>query len=134
MTLVTTPGSETVDRCGACTSVMRAGAFSAMASCSAGGMAWSAVPTTAQDGMVFQAGTPAGWVRAMVAIGAWVAVWTWASAAGRPLAMQDGKTLCLMQASPTPAGAPGNGTTVRLAGTTHDPGQAARSCARVWPW
>src|SRR5690242_8517509 len=96
MTLVTTPGSEIMDRCGACTSVMRACAFSAMASCSAGGMAWSAVPTTAQDGMVFQAGTPVGWVRAMVAIGAWVAAWTWDSATGRPLAMQDGKTLCLM--------------------------------------
>ena len=45
-------------------------AVSAMASCNASGMAWSAVPTTAQDGMVFQAGTPVGWVSAMVAIGA----------------------------------------------------------------
>ncbi len=73
MTLVTTPGSETMDRCGAVTSVMRACAFSAMASCDVGRMAWSAVPTTAQDGMVFQAGTPDGWVRAMVASGAWTA-------------------------------------------------------------
>jgi hypothetical protein len=65
MTLVTTPGSEIMDRCGAFTSVMWACAFSAMASCSAGGMAWSAVPTTAQDGMVCQAGTPDGSVRAV---------------------------------------------------------------------
>jgi hypothetical protein len=40
--------------------VMRAWAWRAMASSSAGGMAWSAVPMTAQDGIVFQAGTR-GW-------------------------------------------------------------------------
>jgi hypothetical protein len=59
MTLVTTSGSEIVDKYGAFTSVMWACAFSAMASCSAGGMAWSAVPTPAHDGMVCQAGTGA---------------------------------------------------------------------------
>ena len=31
-----------------------------MASCNAGGMAWSAVPITAHDGMVCHAGTPVG--------------------------------------------------------------------------
>src|SRR5882724_2598467 len=82
MTLVTTRGSEIMARCGAFNSVMRACAFSAMASCNAGGIAWSAVPTTAQDGMVFQAGTPDGWVRAIVASGAWSAARTWASRAG----------------------------------------------------
>src|SRR6202050_5594181 len=76
MTLVTTPGSEIMDRCGAFTSVMRACAFSAMASCNAGGMAWSAVPTTAQDGMVFQAGTPDFWVNATVDSGFCVAAST----------------------------------------------------------
>ena len=40
--------------------VMRAWAWRAMASSSAGGMAWSAVRITAQAGMVFQAGTPDG--------------------------------------------------------------------------
>src|SRR5580658_8650799 len=70
MTLVTTPGSEIMDKCGAFTSVMWACAFSSMASCNASGMAWSTVPTTAQDGMVSQAGTPVGSVRALRAIGA----------------------------------------------------------------
>src|SRR6185437_2677502 len=93
MTLVTTPGSETMDKCGAFTSVMWACAFSAMASCSVGGMAWSAVPTTAQDGMVCQPGTPDGSVRALVAMGSWVAASTFASLAGRPLAMHDGNAL-----------------------------------------
>ena len=37
-------------------------AVSAMASCNASGMAWSAVPTTAHDGIVSHAGTPVGWV------------------------------------------------------------------------
>src|SRR6202050_1632816 len=96
VTLVTTPGSEIIDRCGAFTSVMWACAFSAMASCNAGGMAWSAVPTTAQDGMVFQAGTPEGWVRALVAIGAWSAAAAWATRAGSPLAMHDGNALWVM--------------------------------------
>jgi TrwC relaxase len=69
MTLVTTPGLEIIDRCGASTVVMWAWARLAMASWSAGGMAWSAVPTTAQDGMVFQAGLPDCCVSAIVASG-----------------------------------------------------------------
>jgi hypothetical protein len=59
-------------------------------------MAWSAVPITAQDGMVFHAGTPDFWVSAMDVRGRWVAASTPASRAGKPLAMQDGNTLCLM--------------------------------------
>ena len=47
-----------MDRCGALTLVIWACAVWAMASCNASGMAWSAVPTTAHDGMVFHAGTP----------------------------------------------------------------------------
>src|SRR5580698_9410642 len=96
ITLVTTPGSEIMERCGACTSVMWASAFSAIASCSAGGMAWSAVPTTAQDGMVCHAGTPDGSVRALVAMGSWVTASTCAFLAGRPLAMHDGNALWVM--------------------------------------
>ena len=75
---------------------MRACARWAMNSCNAGGMAWSAVPTTAQDGIVFQAGTPLCWVSAIVASGPCVAARTCAWVAGRPLAMQDANTLCLM--------------------------------------
>ena len=55
---------------------MWACACSAMASSSAGGMAWSAVPITAQDGMVCQAGTPEGWVSASEVRGRWVAAST----------------------------------------------------------
>ena len=84
MTLVTTPGSETIDKCGAFASVVWACALSAMASCSAGGMAWSAVPTTAHDGMVCQAGTPDGSVRALVAMGSWVTTFRFAGTAHEP--------------------------------------------------
>src|SRR5258708_40095073 len=97
-----------MDRCGASTLVIRACALWAMASCNASGMAWSAVPTTADDGIVFHAGTPVCWVSALVAIGRWVTASTRASVAGRPLAMQLGDTLCLMYAAPTPVWAPGD--------------------------
>ena len=56
MTRVTTDGSEMRDKCPALTSVMWAPARRAMNVSSAGGMTWSAVPITAQDGIVFQAG------------------------------------------------------------------------------
>ena len=58
MTRVTTDGSEMRDRCPALTSVMWAPARLAMNVSSAGGMTWSPVPITAQDGMPFQAGGP----------------------------------------------------------------------------
>src|ERR1700688_2267814 len=96
MTQVTTPGSEIIDKCGAFTSVMRACAFSAMASCSAGGMPWSAVTTTAHDGLVCQAGMPDGSVRALVAMGSCVTPSTCASPAGRLSAMHDGNSLWVM--------------------------------------
>ena len=52
---------------------------------------------TAQDGIVFQAGTPDFWVSAIVDSGACVAAETRGLARrGKPLAMQDGNTLCLM--------------------------------------
>src|SRR5689334_1478661 len=137
MTWVTTPGSEIIDRCGARTSVTRACACLAMASCSAGGMTRSAVPTTAQDGMVFQAGMPDFWPSAMVDSGSWVAASTLASAAGRPLAKQDGNRLCLTYASNTPAGAPGYVARLKIvvgsAATTQEPGTAEASSPTVCP-
>ena len=48
------------------------------------------VPTTAQDWIVFQAGTPLGWLSTMVGRGSLVAASTLASASGRPLAKQAG--------------------------------------------
>src|SRR5258706_15426186 len=97
MTLVTRPGLEIMDKCGAPGAmVMWACACRAMESSSAGGMAWSAVPITAQDGIVFQAGTPDFWVSAMDVSGRWVAASTPASRAGRPLAMHVWNTLCLI--------------------------------------
>jgi len=87
---------EIMDRWDASTLVIWACAVLAMASCNASGMAWSAVPTTAHDGIVFHAGTPVCWVSALVAIGRWVTASTRASVAGRSLAMQLGYTLCLM--------------------------------------
>ncbi len=74
MTRVTTDGLEMRDRCPALTSVMWAPARWAMNVSSAGGMTWSAVPITAQDGMVFQAGGPDGSVNALAASGRWVAM------------------------------------------------------------
>src|SRR5271166_3881505 len=97
ITLVTRPGLEIMDRCGAPGAmVMWACACRAMARSSAGGMAWSAVPITAQEGIVCQAGTPDFWVSAMVESGRWVAARICASLVGKPLARQDGNTLCLM--------------------------------------
>ena len=58
MTPATTPGLEIMDRCGALIWVMCASARWAMNSWSAGVMAWSPVPTMAQDGIVAQAGRP----------------------------------------------------------------------------
>src|SRR5215469_1507809 len=95
MTLATTAGLEIMDRWGAGIVVMRACARWAMNNCSAGVMTWSLVPITAQDGMVFQAGTLDLSIKALVASGRWVAASTAASLAGRPLAKQPGKTLCL---------------------------------------
>jgi hypothetical protein len=57
-----------------------------MKSCSAGGITWSAVPISDQDGIVSQAGTPEGADPALNAIGRWVAARMAAWLAGRPLA------------------------------------------------
>jgi hypothetical protein len=43
--------------------------------------------------MVFQAGTPDGWVKAAVLSGRWVTASALASLAGNPLARQEPKTL-----------------------------------------
>src|SRR5258708_26404151 len=94
-----------MDRWDASTLVIWACAVLAMASCNASGMAWSAVPTTADDGIVFHAGTPVCWVSALVAIGRWVTASTRASVAGRPDALQAGVTPRLFFACPTAGGA-----------------------------
>ena len=96
ITFVTVSGCEIIDRCDARTSVTWACAVLSMASCKVGGMALSMVPTTAHDGIDFYAGTPAGSVNALVAIGRWVAASTRDRAAGMSLAMQLGKALCLI--------------------------------------
>ena len=67
MTWAIVSGSAIMDRCPALTSVTWAPARLAMKVSSAGGMTWSAVPITAQDGMVFQAGGPDGSVNALAA-------------------------------------------------------------------
>ena len=85
-----------MDRCPALTSVMWAPARWAMNFCSAGGRTWSAVPITAQDGMVFQAGGPEGSCRVLAASGRWVAAMTAAWLGGSPLAKQAGTRLGLM--------------------------------------
>src|SRR4029077_1563093 len=85
MTRVTTDGLEMRDRCPALTTVIWAPARWAMNVSSAGGITWSAVPTTAQDGMVSQAGGAAGWVDALAASGRWVAAMTAAWLAGTPV-------------------------------------------------
>ena len=96
MTFVTVLAREIMDRCPALTSVMCAPAYWAMEVSRAGGMTRSAVPTTAQDGMVFQAGGPEGSCRVLAASGRWVAAMTAAWGAGRPLAKQLGTRLGLM--------------------------------------
>jgi hypothetical protein len=54
-------------------------------------MTWSAVPTMAQDGMVFHAGTPEGSDPAPTAKGRWVAASSAAWAAGTPSAKHRAK-------------------------------------------
>jgi hypothetical protein len=94
-TRVTTPGLEIRDRWPALTLVMRALARWAMDCSKAGGMTLSAVPITAHDGMVFQAGIPEGSDK-LAASGRWVAAMTAAWLAGRPLAKQPGTRFGLM--------------------------------------
>src|ERR1700722_11175037 len=90
MTLVTAPGSAIMDRCPALTLVMWALARLAMNSSKAGGMTLSAVPITAHDGTIFQAGVPEGSDSVLAASGRWVTAMSAASLAGSPLAKQPG--------------------------------------------
>src|SRR5258708_37588452 len=96
MTLATVSAREIRDRWPALTSVMWAPARWAMDCSKAGGMTLSAVPMTAQDGMVFQAGVPDGSPSVLAASGRWVAAMIAAAGAGRPLAKQPGIRLGLM--------------------------------------
>src|SRR5262249_49071051 len=95
MTRVTTWALVIRDRGPAVTTVMRAPARRAMNVWFATGITWSAVPITAQDGMVFQAGVPNVAPSALAASGRWVAAMTAARLAGRPLAKHPGTTLGL---------------------------------------
>src|SRR6516165_5229243 len=97
MTRATASGSAIMDRCPALMSVMWASARLAMDVCWVGGRTLSAVPITAHDGMVFQAGGPVScWLKVLAARGRWVAAMTAAWLGGSPLAKQPGTTLCLM--------------------------------------
>src|SRR6516162_5174000 len=96
MTFVTVLAREIIDRCPALTSMMWAWACWAMEVSTAGGMTRSAVPITAQDGMVAQAGGPEGSNSVLSASGRWMAAMTAAWGAGRPLAKQPGTTSGLM--------------------------------------
>src|SRR5690242_3021679 len=86
MTRVTASGREIRERCPALISVMWARARLDMNSCSAGGITWSAVPISDQDGIVCQPGTPEGADPALNAMGRWVAASIAARLAGTPLA------------------------------------------------
>src|SRR5207342_2792805 len=80
---------------------------------SAGGMTWSPVPITAQDGMVFQAGGPDGSVNALAVSGRWVAAmtaaWLAGSAQARSRAWPSGRLL------PPPGAAPLSRSPARIA-------------------
>ena len=95
MTRVTTDGMEMRDRRPALTSVMWAPPRWAMNVWLEAGMTWSAIPITAQDGMVFQAGGPNVAGSALAASGRWVAAMTAAWLTGRPLAKHPGTRLGL---------------------------------------
>src|SRR5260370_36210271 len=86
MTRVTAPGWEIRDRCPASISVMWAWARLDINSSSAGGITWSAVPNSDQDGIVCQAGIPEGADPELNAAGRWVTASIAAWLAGRPLA------------------------------------------------
>src|SRR6266436_8746725 len=96
MIRVTMSAREIRARWPALTSVMRAPARWAMDCSKAGGMTLSAVPITAQDGMVFQAGVPDGSPSVLAASGRCVAAMIAAVGAGRPLAKQPGTRAGLM--------------------------------------
>ena len=95
MTRATAPGWEIRERCPELISVMWALARLDINSCSAGGITWSAVPISDQDGIVCQAGIPEGADPALNAMGRWVTASIAAWLAGRPLAKQAGNRLCL---------------------------------------
>ena len=96
-----------MDRCPASTSVMWAPARLAMKVSSAGGITRSAVPITAHDGMVFQAGAPDGSPKALAGRGRWVAAMTAACRRAQPVGKAAGNHAGFMNRSTSPAGPPG---------------------------
>src|ERR1700733_13623169 len=138
MTPVTAPGSLIMDKCGALISVMCDPPGLAMTTCSAGGMTWSPVPMTSQDGIVCQAGAVVSVSDRMLATGGCCSAASASpSLAGRPLAKHPGNTLCLTYTSASPDGAPGKGTkfstVLGFATARHDPGLAADRVPGVSP-
>src|SRR3984957_809311 len=134
MTLVTAAGSLIMDRCGALISVMCAPGRWAMATCSPGGMTWSAVPMMSQDGIVCQAGVVVSVSDRMLATGGCCSAASAApSLAGRPLAKHPGNTLWLTYANASPEGGPGEGPKCSAVGVRHDPGLAVDRLCGVSP-
>ena len=107
MTFSIASGWAIIDRWGASIFVMWAPACFAMSSWPASGMALSAVPTTAHDGIVFHAGGPDLSVSALNVIGLWVAARTAAAFRDVLPASASLNTLGLTYRSASPAGAPG---------------------------
>src|SRR5258707_5405830 len=112
MTVVTVSAREIRARWPALTSVMRAPARWAMDCSKAGGMTLSAVPMTAHDGMVFQAGVPDGSPSVLAARGRCVAAMIAAVGAGGALVKESGTRGRLMEVSTAPGGATGEGTEI----------------------
>ena len=127
-----------MDTCGARTTVMRACACLAMAICTAGRITWSAVPTTAQDGMVFQAGTPDFWLSAMVDSGSSRGGEHPGFTQRQAVGEAGGEQVLLVVRVEHAAGAPGYVARLKMvvgsAATTQDPGTEETSCPMVWPW
>lgn len=91
MTLTTALGRVISERWPAFTVEIWAPALVAMASCWAGVVTRSAVPASAQAGMVAQAGDPEGWPSWYYAAGRWTTASTAAWVMSTPLAKHSAK-------------------------------------------
>ena len=91
MSFVTASGRLSIGTCEVVSSTVVAPARAAIARSASGGIAWSFVATTYQDGMLRQAGTPDGVPSAEASSGRWPAAITWACDAGRSAAKTSRK-------------------------------------------
>ncbi len=103
---VTTVGTETMGRWPLRTALMWAPARLAIDRCTLGGRTWSSVPISYHDGMLFQAGTVDGSVRAPKVTGRWVAASTCARHRGRSFAKYVTKDFWSTNGSVVGVGAP----------------------------